>query len=100
MASSKPTPILVLYYCTKGQGREEYTNNIKSIQRIVEDSGINDEYYAFVIPVIDVDSHIQVFYEKDFTKVKYDELKKMINDKLKEIEPSIRGSFFGGIFKK
>ena len=49
---------------------------------------IGDEYYtlAYVLPDGIDDYKLQVFYEKDFDEVKYEELNKIIMDNLKSIE--------------
>lgn len=42
------------------------------------------DYYWFVYPKRDIDEpQLQVFYEKDFTPIKFEELKKFIEDTLK-----------------
>lgn len=45
------------------------------------------DYYWFVFYKRDIDEpQLQVFYEKDFTPIKFDELKKFIEDTLKAKE--------------
>ena len=43
------------------------------------------DYYWLVFPKQNIDEpQLQVFYEKDFTQIKFDELKKFIEDALAE----------------
>lgn len=49
------------------------------------------DYHIFVVPnfITDVPIpplHIQVFYEKDFTEIQYEELKKMIENSLNKLK--------------
>jgi len=78
-------PILVVNYCIDGLSQEQVVRNFKELRNVVENSGINDDYFTFFLPV-KTDSHIQVFYEKDFDEVKYDELKEMIKQKFEELK--------------
>ncbi len=87
------SPILVVNYCINDLSDEMIINNLKSLQRVIENSGANDEYHVFVLPVTS-DSHIQVFYEKDFNTVKYEELKNIIEEKFKDLKKlNKKGSF-------
>ena len=48
------------------------------------------DYYWFVFPKRDIEvPELQVFYEKDFTPINFEELKKFIEDtlKAKEVQP-------------
>ena len=44
------------------------------------------DYHVFVIPSFDMEDivNFEVFYEKDFTPIQYEELRKLITDSLKE----------------
>lgn len=56
----------------------------------MEDPGITypdywKDYYWLVFPKCDIDEpQLQVFYDKDFTPIKFEELKKFIEDALRE----------------
>jgi predicted RNase H-like nuclease (RuvC/YqgF family) len=75
-------PILVINYCIDGMSMSMTIRNLRELQQVISESNANDDYYTFLLPV-KTDSHIQVFYDKDFNKIKYDELKKMIETKIK-----------------
>jgi hypothetical protein len=62
---------------------EMAVKNLKALQSTISESNANDEYYIFLLPVTS-DSHIQVFYEKDFDEIKYLELKDVIDKALEE----------------
>lgn len=50
-------------------------------------SKILDDYHVLVYPSIDksiVDLDVKIFYEGNFTDIQYEELKKLITDKMKE----------------
>lgn len=53
---------------------------------------IGDEYHVFVIPAkIDYENSVEpitfeVFYEKDFTEIQYQELKKIITDSIQQVQ--------------
>jgi len=76
-------PILVVNYCIEGMAMEMVVNNLKSLKRVVEDSGANEEYYTFVLPVKS-DSHIQVFYDKDLDDNAFFNIRDLIDEKLEE----------------
>jgi hypothetical protein len=78
-------PILVVNYCIDGLSMDQVVRNFKELRNVVENSGINDDYFTFFLPV-KTDSHIQVFYEKDFDEEKYEELKEMIKQKFEELK--------------
>lgn len=78
-------PILVINVCVDGISRNKAENIIMGVSKVISESNANDDYYTFVLPVHG-DSHVQVFYDKDFNKVQYDELKIMIEDKLKSLK--------------
>lgn len=77
-------PILVVNYCIEGLTPEQIVRNFKELRSVVE-SGINEEYHTFFLPVKS-DSHIQVFYDKDFIPTSCDELRSMIEKKLDELK--------------
>lgn len=76
-----PKPILVVNYHAENIPSEMVVRNIKQLRDVLEKQGATEEYYTFVLPV-QGDSHIQVFYEKDFDETSYLELKEMIQEKL------------------
>jgi len=78
--SNKPKPI-VLASLNKLLSIAE----INEITALIERIGMNNDYYFLTIFDANQKENIkfQVFYEKDFNKVKYEELKKIIKDKLK-----------------
>ena len=78
--SNKPKPI-VLASLSKLLSIAE----INEITALIERIGMNNDYYFLTIFDANQKENIkfQVFYEKDFNKVKYEELKKIIKDKLK-----------------
>jgi len=80
-----PKPILVVNYCVDGLSWEMIVKNFKALRKVVEDSGMNEEYYSFFLPV-QSDSHIQVFYDKDFKEASYEELKEEILHKIQELK--------------
>ena len=81
-----PKPILVVNYHAENLPTEAVVRNIKQLREVLENSGATEEYYAFVLPVSG-DSSIQVFYEKDFEEISYEELRQMIQDKLDQLNP-------------
>lgn len=78
-------PIIVINYCVSGRSRSSSIRDLLELQEVLERSNANDEYYTFLLP-INGDSHIQVFYEKDFNEIKYKELKKTIEEKISILE--------------
>jgi hypothetical protein len=78
-------PILVVNYCIEGLTQEQIVRNFKELRSVVEGSKINDDYFTFFLPVKS-DSHIQVFYEKDFDEIRYEGLKGLIKQKFEELE--------------
>lgn len=76
-------PILVVNYCVEGLPWEMVINNIKSIQNVIENSGANEDYYTFVLPVKG-DSHVQVFYDKDLDEDGFFNIRDLIDEKLEE----------------
>jgi hypothetical protein len=111
-------PVLVINYCIEGLSKSIAVRNLRDLQAVISESNANDDYYVFLLPVTS-DSHIQVFYEKDFKEINYQELKKMIEDKftsfekatetvgviapvieLEEDDEVTHGSFFGENIKR
>lgn len=78
-------PIMIINYCISGMSRTSAIDNLRELQEVLEDSNANDEYFTFILPV-NADSHIQVFYEKDFDEIKYNDLKKMVEEKISALK--------------
>ncbi len=53
------------------------------IQKHLTEQGVDREYWCFILPADVQSSSIQVFFEKDFNQVKYDELKTIIEQIIK-----------------
>lgn len=71
-------PILVITI-SKGESKQSATD----IKRIVKKT-VDNEYHVIVVSVdIEQAPKFEVFYEKDFNEVKYEELKSIIINKLK-----------------
>ena len=75
-------PILVINFCVDGMSVNKAKTKLSELYEFIGGSNINDEYHTFILPV-KADSNIQVFYEKDFDEIHYEELKKIIEEKLK-----------------
>ena len=72
-------PILVI---TIQSGESE--QSASAIQKIVKKT-VDNEYHVIVVSVdIEQAPKFEVFYEKDFNEVKYEELKSIITNKLKQ----------------
>jgi predicted RNase H-like nuclease (RuvC/YqgF family) len=78
-------PILVINYCVEGMQMDFVVKNLHELQKAINESSANDEYYTFLLPVT-TDSNIQVFYDKDFNETHYLELKDMIESKMKSFQ--------------
>lgn len=78
-------PILVINYCIDGMPMRLAVRNLHELQKVVSESNANDEYYTFLLPVTS-DSNIQVFYDKDLKETQYEELKKIIEEKMKAFD--------------
>lgn len=74
-------PILVINYCVDGLTTERMVRNIKELQETLRNTEIHEHYFVFMLPVKS-DSHVQVFYDKDFNETQYEELKDMITKKI------------------
>ncbi len=59
------------------QTQEEFVNT----QKVLENK-LNDYHVLMVQANVD-DFNFKVFYDKDFTEINYDELRKLIKEKLK-----------------
>jgi hypothetical protein len=81
-------PILVINYCIDGMPMSIVTRNLRELQKLVSDSNASEDYYTFLLPVR-TDSNIQVFYDKDLDEIHYEELKNMIEEKIKLFEDSV-----------
>tara|TARA_R110000823_G_scaffold143245_2_gene273425 strand:- start:164 stop:382 length:219 start_codon:yes stop_codon:yes gene_type:complete len=53
----------------------------ENVQKVLENK-LND-YHVLVVQMDVNDFNFKVFYNKDFTEINYDELRKLINEKLK-----------------
>lgn len=84
-------PILVINYCIDGMSMNLAVRNLHELQKVVSESNANDEYYTFLLPVT-TDSNIQVFYDKDLKETEYEELKNMIENKMKAFDTIKPGS--------
>ena len=80
-----PKPILVINYCVSGIPMELAVRNLQSLKEVVENSGATEEYYTFVLPVLG-DSHVQVFYDKDIDDNSFNNMRDLIDKRLKEME--------------
>ena len=71
-------PILVITI-----SRSESEQSASAIQKIVKKT-VDNEYHVIIVSVdIEQAPKFEVFYEKDFNEVKYEELKSIIINKLK-----------------
>ena len=61
------------------QTQEEFAN----VQKVLENK-LND-YHVLMVQMDVNDFNFKVFYDKDFTEINYDELRKLINEKLKQL---------------
>ena len=59
------------------QTQEEFAK----LQKVLENK-LND-YHVLMVRMDVNDFNFKVFYDKDFTEINYDELRKLINEKLK-----------------
>ena len=51
-----------------------------SFDSVIKATQVIDDYYVFVIQAYILEAQFQVFYEKDFDKVKYEEFKNIIKN--------------------
>lgn len=75
-------PVLALHYCIEGIPLDLIIKNLKEIKTVA--SEITD-YYVFVLPTTK-DSYVEVFHDKDFEEVNYDELSKKLMSEVKKIK--------------
>ena len=78
-ASKSPKPILVVSL--------PYTASIVDYQDVRENlhkRGVGDDYHVMVIISKKEETIIEVFYEKDFNEVKFEELKEIVENSLKK----------------
>jgi len=80
MAQDKPTPKPIFLVGTPIQGdvfEDQY--HVKNLANLIK-SKIGDEYHVLVYGTGLAELKFQVFYEKDFNEVKYEELKAIISN--------------------
>lgn len=73
-------PILVV-----GLSKGNSPREVAEIQHQIERMPISNEYYVLPYRRLDDETTFEVFYEKDFNEVKYEELKQLITDKIKNV---------------
>jgi hypothetical protein len=83
-----PKPILVVNYCVSGISMGLAVRNLKSLKDVVEGSGVNEEYYTFILPILG-DSYVQVFYDKDIDDSSFNNLRDLIDQRFQEFEDGI-----------
>jgi len=78
-ANKSPKPMLVVSL--------PYSASVAGYQNIKEslyERGIGDDYHLLVINSGKEETSTEVFYEKDFNKVKFEELKEIVENSLKK----------------
>jgi len=75
-------PVLAVHYCIEGIPLDVIVKNLKEIKDVAKT--ITD-YYVFVLPTTK-DSYVEVFQDKDFDEVRYDELSKRLMDEVKKLK--------------
>lgn len=78
-------PIIVINYCVDGMSIDKAIKTHRDLLQLLGESNVSDEYYLFLLPVT-ADSYVQVFYDKDQNEIRYEELKTMIEIKMKSFE--------------
>ena len=78
-------PILVVNYCISGLSRELMIETIKILRKTIDDTGITKDYYTFLVPTMKDTSMEILCPDKQITKVKMDELKRIIYSKIEEL---------------
>jgi len=74
-------PILVIKVGAKNASREEVLNSSKTLERKLD--RISRDYHILIIPVWNTSEvDVEVFFEKDFTRIKYGELKELVENLL------------------
>ncbi len=81
---SNPKPIAVVYVNPNTLPKED--GFWKVARNLVDDFSVNmPDYYWFVLPDYDATRiELEVFYEKNFTEIQYQELKEIIEESLKK----------------
>ena len=75
-------PILVIKLGAKNASQEEVLNTLKNFERKLE--RISCDYHILVFPVWNTSEvDVEVFFEKDFTRMKFEELKEIVENSLK-----------------
>ena len=77
-------PILVVNYCIHGMSKDQIVRNLRELKTVLDNEEIKDQYFVFMLPVMG-DSHVQVFYDKDFEKTKYEDLRNRLETKISEL---------------
>lgn len=79
---AKPICLIKIDTRNMGSGRIDLYETLKFVGEKMPD------YHVFAVPFTDEDENepvqMQVFYEKDFTDIQYEELKKLILDTIGE----------------
>jgi hypothetical protein len=78
-------PIFVINYCIDGMSMGRAISNLHELQKVISESNANDDYFTFILPVR-AETNVQVFYDKDLNEIRYEELKTMIETKMKSFE--------------
>lgn len=75
-------PIVVIRFNTNGISENVSHINSELQEKLSEKWA---DYHVLVIPTADQyeDFHIQTFYEKDFTEIQFEELKKIVEGSIK-----------------
>ena len=66
------------------QTQEEFAK----LQKVLENK-LND-YHVLMVRMDVNDFNFKVFYDKDFTEINYDELRKLINEKIEIVKPKTK----------
>lgn len=78
-------PILVINYSIENLNREQTIENLHSVKKIIQGSGVNEDYYSFVLPTLG-ESKVEVFYDKDINKIEHEKLVHKIEERLNDLE--------------
>ncbi len=70
-------PILVIYLSSH---ISQYDTDVA--MKGLEEMKLTQDYYVLAVPSNGEETKVEVFYEKDFNEVKYNQLKKIIADKM------------------
>jgi len=78
-------PIALIYFDSEALRPDPYSR-LNEIKKVLEAQLF--DYHVLCIPISDVPEmvRLQVFYEKDFTEIQYEELKALINNSINEIK--------------